>query len=522
MSFSYVISTNDWLHIAPVLTLLAVMLLVMIIDMVLPARARGSLVGVAFLGVLAAIASTIILYQQTGETSAFNGMVRSDSLSLFATLIVLVATGLSLLLAPGYIERQGVRQQGEYYALVLLASVGMLLLVTSNSLMTIFLGIELLSLPLYVLCAFAPGQLRAQEAGMKYFLLSSFASGFLLYGMSLLYGATGSTNLDTIHKFLATHSLQLTSGFGPLLLGSIALLAVGLAFKISAIPFHVWTPDVYEGAPTPVTALMAAGTKTAAFVALIRIFVLTLGPVITQWQGIIWALAIVTMIGGNLYAATQTNVKRMLAYSSIAHAGYILIGVAIGTSDGIAATMFYLASYSVMNIGAFGIVVAIERVAGLGTDLTDYNGLAVRRPWLAGLMAVFLFALAGFPGTVGFVGKYTVFYAAAVAHHGELTIIGVIASMVGFYYYLRVIWAMYFAAPSVVTDGADSEIMATTADGVSGMGLATAMAGKAIVSARPVAVGAVFGLMLALVGTVLFGIVPGPLFDLARRAAGLP
>src|SRR5579884_1430232 len=310
MTFTYTISGSDWMHIAPDLTLLVAVLLVMGIDIILPARQRGLLVIVAILGVLGALGSTIMLYQQNGDSSAFFGMVSSDSLSLFATLVILTATGLALLLSPGYIERQGVRQQGEFYALVLLAASGMVLMVSATNLMTIFLGLELLSLPLYVLCAFAPGQQRAQESGMKYFLLSSFASGFLLYGMALIYGATGATGLSAINHFVATHTLNLTNGFGPLLLAGMGLLAVGLAFKVSAIPFHAWTPDVYQGAPTPVTALMSAGTKTAAFVALARIFVQALGPVAADWRGIMWGLAILTMVGGNLLAATQTNVKR--------------------------------------------------------------------------------------------------------------------------------------------------------------------------------------------------------------------
>ncbi|HKD77137.1 MAG TPA: NADH-quinone oxidoreductase subunit N, partial [Ktedonobacterales bacterium] len=348
--FTNSISASDWMHIAPELTLLVAVLLVMGIDIILPARQRGLLVIIAILGVLGALGSTIMLYQQNDNPSAFSGMVSSDSLSLFATLVILTATGLSLLLSPGYIERQGVQQQGEFYALVLLAASGMVLMVAATNLMTIFLGLELLSLPLYVLCAFAPGQQRAQESGMKYFLLSSFASGFLLYGMALIYGATGATGLAAIHDFVVKHPLSLTGGFGPLLLAGMGLLAVGLAFKVSAIPFHAWTPDVYQGAPTPVTALMSVGTKTAAFIALARIFVQALGPVAVDWRGIIWGLAILTMIGGNLLAATQTNVKRLLAYSSIAHAGYALIGIAIGTQLGLAALLLYLAAYAVMNI----------------------------------------------------------------------------------------------------------------------------------------------------------------------------
>jgi NADH-quinone oxidoreductase subunit N len=519
MAFTYAIGAGDWARIAPELALLVAALLVMLVDAVIPARLRGGLVIIGILGVLASAASVIMLYNATGPAGAFAGMVTSDPLALFATMVILAGTGLALLFSPGYIERQGTRQQGEFYALVLLAATGMVLMAAGTNLMIIFLGLELLSLPLYVLCAFAPGQQRAQESGMKYFLLSSFASGFLLYGMALIYGATGATNLDAIHSFLATHTTNISSGFGPFLIGGMGLLAVGLAFKVSAIPFHAWTPDVYQGAPTPVTALMSVGTKTAAFIALIRVFVVALAPVQSQWQGIMIALAIVTMIGGNILAATQTNVKRLLAYSSITHAGYLLIGIAIGTSLGVAALLYYLAAYAVMNLGAFGVVTLLERVAGLGTNLDDYRGLASRRPGLAAALAMFLFALAGIPGTVGFVAKYTIFYAAVVGGHAELTIIGVIASMVGFYYYLRVIWAMYFV-PAPELAGTDVTEIGTPA--VTLAGLNTAVVTKLATAAPPLAVGGVIALALALVGTLLFGIIPAPLIDLARQAAGLP
>lgn len=510
MAFTYSVTADDWAHITPLLALLLVTLVVMCVDIVLPARWRGALVIVAIVGLVAAFASTIMLYGANGA-SAFNGMVASDHLALFATLVILVATALALLLSPGYIERQGVRQQGEFYALVLLSATGMVLMVSATNLMTIFLGLELLSLPLYVLCAFAPGQERAQESGMKYFLLSSFASSFLLYGMALVYGATGATNLDAISAFLTSHPVSAIDGYGPILLGGMALLAVGLAFKVSAIPFHAWTPDVYQGAPTPVTALMSVGTKVAAFVALARIFVFALAPIHIDWQPILWVLAVITMIGGNLLAATQTNVKRMLAYSSIAHAGYALIGIALGNALGVSATLFYLAAYAAMNIGAFGVVLVLERTAGQGTDIADFQGLGARRPGLAAIMAVFLFALAGIPGTSGFIAKYSIFYAAIVSNHPELTIIGVVASMIGFYYYLRIIWAMYFVPASEPTsDGASASLSG-----------GTLVVSKAA-TASPITIGVALALGLALIGTFALGIFPAPLIDLARQAAGLP
>ncbi len=526
MAFTYTITAGDWGHIAPQLTLLGVALLVMVIDTMLPARLRGGLVIIALLGVLSAAASALLVAQLGGAPSAFFGMITSDGLAIFSMLVILGATALALLIAPGYIERQGIHQQGEYYALVLLAATGMLLMSTASNLMMIFLGLELLSLPLYVLCAFVPGQQIAQESGMKYFLLSSFASGFLLYGMALVYGATGATGLTQIHAFVASH-MPLDSSLAPLLLVGVVLIVVGLAFKVSAIPFHAWTPDVYQGAPTPVTALMSVGTKTAALVALARILVVALGPITSQWQPLLIALAILTMLGGNLLAATQTNVKRMLAYSSIAHAGYLLIGIAVGTNLGLAAMIFYLAAYGIMNIGAFGVVQVIERSVGFGTELDRFRGLGARQPWLAGAMTVFLLALAGIPGTVGFVAKYAVFSAAVLASHPELTIVGVIASMISFYYYLRIIWAMYFELNpegDPATQGARAALGAqgTPPLMVESSGQSAVIAAKSVSMRQPIALGAMLSLGLAVLATIILGILPGPLFELARQAVGLP
>ncbi len=522
MSFTYTIANGDWAHIAPEIIVLLTALVVMGFDMLVPARLRGALGIVAVLGVAIAIGSVLMLYQGGSQNPVFFGMVSSDNIALFSMLIVLTATGVALLYSPGYIERQGVRQQGEYYSLLLLAATGMLLLVAAANLMTIFLGVELLSLPLYILCAFAPGQEPAQESGMKYFLLSSFASGFLLYGMALVYGATGATSLAAINSFVTTHSNLSVLGVGPLLLIGMGLLAVGLTFKVSAIPFHAWTPDVYQGAPTSVTAFMSVGTKTAAFVAMARIFILALGPLATDWQSIIAAIAILTMLGGNILAATQTNVKRLLAYSSIAHAGYLLIAVAIGTLQGLSALLFYLAAYAVMNLAAFGVVLALEREAGAGTDLASFRGLSARRPWLAAVMAVSLFALAGIPGTAGFVAKYVIFTAAFAAGHAELAIVGIAGSMISFYYYLRVIWMMYFVSPDAAPQADDA--LVTSPQGVRASGLAgnAIIATKVVTVAPPIAIGTAIGLALALLGTFALGIFPEPLLQLARQAAGLP
>jgi NADH-quinone oxidoreductase subunit N len=307
--------------------------------------------------------------------------------------------------------------------------------------MTIFLSLELFSLCLYVLASFNRVRQRSQEAGLKYFLLSSFASAFLLYGMALVYGATGSTLLSAIGVFLAKGALL----DNPILLAGMGLMAVGLAFKMSAVPFHVWTPDVYEGSPGPVTAFMSVGTKLAAFAAFVRVFAIALPALHAHWQAGVWVLAVATMIVGNAAAVVQTNVKRMLAYSGVAHAGYILIAVVVAQQAvGIASILFYFLAYTFMNIGAFAVVIAVSRRnEEQGAQLSDFAGMGNRQPWLAATMAIFMFSLAGFPPTAGFLAKFYVFSAAVANGHAELAIIGVLCSLVSVYYYLRVVFVMY-------------------------------------------------------------------------------
>jgi NADH-quinone oxidoreductase subunit N len=308
---------------------------------------------------------------------------------------------------------------------------------------------------------------------------------------------------------------------------------VGFCFKVSAVPFQAWTPDVYVGAPTSVTAFMSVGTKVAAFGALARVFMVALHPVADQWTPVLWAVAVLTMVGGNVLAVSQRDVKRMLAYSSVANAGYILVAVVVDTHDSLTALLVYLAAYAAMNLGAFGGVLAVERDNGLGTTLDDFTGLARRRPGLAATMALFLFALAGIPATVGFVGKFNVFYAAITGGHLELAIIGVLASVLGMFYYLRVIWAMYFVTPAPVVEPAASVVEARTAEppvarGVSGAvavaepvaKVAAARVTVAVETARPrVTAGVWLALALAAALTLALGIIPAPLFDLARQAA---
>ncbi len=466
MSFTYTASAADWGRIAPELVLVVVALLVLMVDLLLPQPGKNQkgrtyflpLPLLSLLGLGGAIIATILLIIFGDHLPAFNSMIGSDQGSLYAYIIILSASSLGILLSPAYLKRLNLVHQGEYYALMLLATIGMMLMAAATSFLTIFLGLEMLSLALYILCSFVLRRSSSQESGMKYFLLSSFASAFLLYGIALTYGATGNTSFVGIHRFLVgnlstTHSLNPTV-IGPLptlLLIGMGLLIVGFAFKVSAVPFQAWTPDVYDGAPAPVTAFMSVGTKAAAFIAFARVFDVMLLIVRPDWEPVVWAITILTIVGGNLMALVQSNVKRMLAYSSIANAGYLLIGVVAGGAIGLSAILFYLLCYTFMNLGAFGVVAVLERADNTGSNLSELRGLWYHQPVLAGLMAFFMLALAGFPPMAGFAAKYYMFYAALQSGHPDLMIIGVLASILGMYYYLRVIAAMFMekeAAPS--------------------------------------------------------------------------
>ena len=464
MSFIYTVSAADWGRIAPELVLAVFALLVLSADLLLPQSGKNQkgsanyllLPMLSFLGLVGAILATIILFIVGDHQPAFNSMISSDQGSLYAYIIILSASSLGILLSPAYLKRLNLVHQGEYYALMLLGTIGMMIMAAAISFLTIFLGLEMLSLALYILCGFVTRRSSSQESSMKYFLLSSFASAFLLYGIALTYGATGNTSFAGIHSFLIGHipitrSLVTSVSYQipTLLLIGMGLLIVGFAFKVSAVPFQAWTPDVYVGAPAPVTAFMSVGTKAAALIAFARVFDVVLPSVKPNWEPVIWVIAILTIVGGNLLALVQSNVKRLLAYSSIAHAGYLLIGVVAGGAIGLSAILFYLLSYSFMNLGAFGIVSILERADNTGNSLNEIRGLWYRQPVLAGLLAFFMLALAGFPPMAGFAAKYYIFYAALQSGHPELLIIGVLASVLGMYYYLRVIAAMFMEREAV-------------------------------------------------------------------------
>ena len=512
MTFTYTVTAADWERIAPELVLAITALIVMIADILLPQQGKSAkesaptnfavLPVLSLLGLAGAFVATIALFAMGDQLTAFNQMVGSDYGSLYAYIIILSASFLGILLSPAYLKRLQLVHQGEYYALFLLATAGMMLLAAAESFLVVFLGLEMFSLALYILCGYVVRRKGSQEAGMKYFLLSSFASAFLLYGIAFTYAATGNTSFVGIRSFLIRTTrvafplnqpisllFAQSSHSSNLLLIAMGLLMVGFAFKVSAIPFQAWTPDVYDGAPAPVTAFMSVATKAAALIAFARVFDVVFRPVSGDWTPLIWAIAILTIVGGNILALVQSSVKRMLAYSSIAHAGYLLIGVVVGGAAGISAILFYLLCYAFMNLGAFGVVSVLERVDNSGSNYTELRGLWYREPVLAGLLSFFMLALAGFPPMAGFAAKYYLFFTAVQGGYPELMIIGLLASVLGIYYYLRVIATMFMEqevveaglAPALAPNNNNKKISAKRGD----TGALALKRGAAAVAVKP-------------------------------------
>ncbi len=365
-------------------------------------------------------------------------MVAMDHLTAFSAALICIVAIFTCWLSASYLAELGIHH-GEYYALLLLATAGMIFTVQAVDLLTLFIGIELMSIPIYAMAGFARRSLASNESALKYFLIGSFTTGILLYGMALLYGATGHTDFVQIQaRFDATNPLALTG---------LGLLVVGFGFKVAAVPFHQWAPDVYEGAPTPVTSYMAAAVKVTAFVALLRLLVMSFAPLDERLSDLFWMLAAASIVVGNVMAVIQENVKRMLAYSSIANAGYMLIGLAVGTPAAHQAVLYFLMVYLFMNVGAFAVVIALASGGSDRDRLDDFTGLARRRPALAALLTLFLMAQAGLPGTGGFIAKFTLFAAAVQSGFVWLTIVAVLGSAVSFYYYLRLPVLMYMRDP---------------------------------------------------------------------------
>ena len=419
----------------PILTLVVAAFVVLLLDLLPPHDRKDHLGAVGLVGAVGSLFVSALLWG--ADERAFGGMLLLDTYALFFNLVIGWATGLVLLLSLDYVRRQGL-ESGEFYVLVLLSAAGMMLMAAAGDLITIFLGLETMSIALYVLAGLFRSRVESAEASMKYFLLGAFASGFFLYGIALVYGATGSTNLDRIAAVAMGGA-----GRDPLLVIGFGLLLVGFGFKISSVPFHLWVPDVYQGAPTSVTVLIATGSKAAAFAALVRVLLTVVRGTHADWWPLIWVLAVVSMVVGNVVAIAQQDLKRMLAFSSIAHVGYILVGVVAGGTLGYGSVLFYLLVYTFTTAGSFGVVLLLERVGAGSVRVGELAGLGTRHPGLALVLSVFLLSLIGIPPTAGFVGKFYLFAGAVQAGYVWLAVLGVLNSAVAAYYYLRVIVYMY-------------------------------------------------------------------------------
>ncbi len=484
-------TSADFYYLLPELVLTAGALVLLVVDVVLP-RAWDRVLAWLAVAIIAATGAALVATGQDALTIA-RGTLAVDGFGLFFKVLFLLAAAITVMMSGRYLTVEDVRP-GEYYFLVLCATLGMMFMAGGIDLITIFIGLETMAVSFYVLAGYIRPNRRSNEAAVKYFLLGAFSLGLLLYGMSLLYGLTGSTQLRTI-------ATALVAGDAGLLLPlAVMLLVAGVGFKIAAVPFHMWAPDVYEGAPTPITAFISVGSKAASFAMLLRIFVEGLPAFRVDGLGVIWGqplgwgaffyvLSIVTMTVGNIAALTQNNIKRMLAYSSIAHAGYVLIGVVAGTTRGVTAALVYLMIYAFMQLGAFAVVVMLRRRDVIGDQLKDLEGLSATHPAPALAMLIFMLSLGGIPPTAGFMGKFWVFGAAIEAGYIWLAVIGVLNSAISLYYYVRVVVSMWLTKPD---------------EGVVPFRLSPALAAV---------------LVLMVIGTLALGVYPQALFEFAADSA---
>jgi NADH-quinone oxidoreductase subunit N len=467
----------DYIRLLPEIVLSLFGMAIMLADPLLSERRRQRTVGtIALLGSLLALAATLFQAQYPGF--AFSNMIRVDAFSIFFHVLIVAVTAIVILSSFEYMQVEGIRA-GEYYGLILFGAVGMSLMSSAVELVLIFIGLEISSIATYILAGFRRRAAISSEASLKYFLLGSFATAFFLYGVALMFGATGSTSIQAIARVLS--SLEVPA----LAYGGMALMFVGLGFKVAAAPFHIWTPDVYEGAPAPVVGFMSTAPKAAAFAVLLRLMFEAHAPGVIGLVGVVAALS---MTLGNLGALVQDNVKRLLAYSSIAHAGYLLVAFAAVADTGVPAAMFYAASYAAMNVGAFAVVSHFSQAGERYVKLEDYSGLGSRSPFLAAILTVFLLSLIGIPITGGFIAKFYVFSAALQSNMVALVILGVLNSAVAAYYYLRLIVVMYMREPR----------------------------GEVPVSAVPAGMGVAMAVSLAV--TIYLGVLPGRVLDYAGRA----
>ena len=466
----------DLIALAPVLVLSVFSMGVLVLDL-WAGKNKTLLMFVSLVGLLMTAISAFA--KQPLPAFAFTDSYIVDHLSIFFICIFTLSSALAILLSTEYNERNGMKA-GEYYALILLCTVGMIVLASSTDMIMIFLGIEIVSICLYVLAGFRRDDPVSNEAALKYFLLGAFATGFLLYGMTLIYGSTGSTNIFKIAEFIKTNDSS-----SPLMLMGIVLLVIGFGFKVAAVPFHMWAPDVYHGSPTPVTAFMAVGPKAAAFAAFFRVFKEGIPNMAANWEILLCIVAVLSMFVGNLGAIMQTNIKRMLAFSSISHAGYLIIAVISKSSLAGSGLLFYMLTYAFTTFGAFGIVILLGRKGQENLELENYSGLAYKHPLLALSMTVFLLSLGGLPPFAGFVAKFYIFSAAIEEGFVTLVIIAVLNSAISFYYYLKVVVFMYMKEP----------------------------AGEFQISLTPMTL---FVVIIGIIGTVELGIYPDPIIALTH------
>ena len=486
MPGSYWPAPAELFRILPEIILTAVATLVMVLEAIVGDRTRPVLGKIALGGLFAALWAAVVGYSNPGP--AFSNMLVIDGFAVFFRVLVIIVGILTVLCSFQYLKREGANT-GEYYSLILFSLVGQCTMAAAADLIIVFIGLEISSIATYVLADYLRDDKRNNEASIKYFLLGSFATAFLLYGIAWTYGLTGTLNLMEVRRVLMARELAPPT----MLVGAAAaLMFVGFAFKISAAPFQIWAPDVYQGAPAPVTAFMSAGPKAAAFAIFLRVYITAFEPISSRWEPIVWLSALLTMIVGNFGALTQTNIKRLLAYSSIAHAGYILVAVTTHSQVGVAAAMFYLAAYAFMNVGAFVVITHFSRSKERYVNVEDLAGLSRKQPVTAALFALFLLSLIGVPLTGGFFGKFYIFKAALDANLVWLTVLGLLNSAVAAYYYLRILVVMYMHEP-----------------------------GESMETLAPLSAGVKTALWASALGTLFLGIFPTWVLDFAGKGAAL-
>jgi NADH-quinone oxidoreductase subunit N len=486
MPNNYLPTAAEYIRFLPEIILTVMATIIMVVQAMVGENRDGIMPKLAFVGLAGSLAAAIAAYGSPG--AAFQGMLIVDGFGTFFRVLCISVGILTVFCSTQYLRKEHA-ESGEYNALVLFSVAGQCILVTANELMMVFIGLEISSIATYILAGYLRDDRRNNEAAIKYFLLGSFATAFLLYGVAWIYGLTQSTSLFEIHRVLSTREIAPAAG----LVGTAAaLMFVGFAFKISAAPFQVWAPDVYQGAPAPVSAFMSAGPKAAAFAVFLRVYMTAFQPIADRWAPIVWFCALCTMLVGNFAALTQNNIKRLLAYSSIAHAGYVLVAITTHSDTGTAAAMFYLAAYAFMNIGAFAVVTHFARQGERYLNIDEMAGLGARQPVTAALLTIFLLSLIGVPLTGGFFGKFYVFKAALDGHLVWLTIIGLLNSAVAAYYYLRIIVVMYMHEPGTATD-----------------------------TLGPLSAGLKVATWTAAIATLILGIFPSAILDFATNSASL-